>query len=76
MTNEGAGTVSIINVSTLRVLGTVRVGNQPYQVLITPDGAWAYVSNSGAQTLSIIRYQYPYLGEKPLSRARTVFLRC
>jgi YVTN family beta-propeller protein len=23
-------------------------------VLITPDGAWAYVSNSGAQTVSII----------------------
>ncbi len=37
------------------VVATVGVGNAPVGVAITPDGAFAYVTNSGSFNLSVIR---------------------
>ena len=54
MTNVGNGTVSIINSATLMVTNTIRVEAWPWQILITPDGTRAFVSNSGSGTVSVI----------------------
>ena len=40
-----SNTVSVINTSTNKVVKTVRVGNGPTAVAITPNGSDAYVAN-------------------------------
>jgi YVTN family beta-propeller protein len=45
--------VSVINTATKTVVATVLVGNFPVGVAITPDGAFAYVTN-GLDTVSVI----------------------
>ena len=42
-----SNTVSVVNTATNTVVATVPVGIQPLAVAITPDGAFAYVTNSG-----------------------------
>ncbi len=44
VTNYGDGTVSLINIATGMVSGTVPVDTHPYGVAITPDGSQAYVT--------------------------------
>ena len=46
ITNETDGTVSVINTATNTVVDTVPVGNTPYGVAVTPDGAFVYVTTS------------------------------
>ena len=38
-----------------RVVAHVKVGDQPQNVAITPDGKYVYVSNTGSGTVSVIR---------------------
>jgi YVTN family beta-propeller protein len=52
--NEGAGTVSVINVSNDTAYKTITVGTDPRGVTISPDGAYLYVTNNGANTVSKI----------------------
>ena len=55
MTNVQDVTVSIIYSGTLTVIKTIRVGNKPWNVIITNDGTMAFVSNSGRPgTVSVI----------------------
>jgi YVTN family beta-propeller protein len=54
VTNVSDDTVSVINNEQLAVVATIPVGHIPWQLTITPDGAWAYVSNSGSSSVSII----------------------
>ncbi len=52
--NAGSGTVSVIDVTTNTVVGTVTVGSGPYGVATTPGGSTAYVTNSGSNSVSVI----------------------
>ena len=42
--NSGGGTVSVIDTATNTVVATVQMQNFPCQIAITPDGAFAYVT--------------------------------
>jgi YVTN family beta-propeller protein len=42
-----SNSVAVINTATNIVSTVIRVGIQPFSVAITPDGAFAYVTNSG-----------------------------
>jgi gliding motility-associated-like protein len=52
--NETDGTVSVINTSTNTVIQTIRVGNQPKAVVVSPDGSSVYVANFDDNTISVI----------------------
>lgn len=49
-TNKGDASMSIIDPVTMKVTGKVPVGDGPHEVVLSPDGKTAYVSNYGAQT--------------------------
>ena len=38
---------------------------EPWIVAITPDGAFAYVANSGSNTVSVIATGHQYSGGRP-----------
>src|SRR5690242_105803 len=44
--NYGNGTVSIIDAATNAIVGTIVVGNNPSYIAFTPDGKYAYVTNT------------------------------
>lgn len=55
--NSSSNTVSVIDTETNTVVATVPVGDQPTGVASTPDGAFVYVTNQGANqggTVSVI----------------------
>lgn len=52
--NTGSGSVSVIDTSSVAVVGTVAVGSTPFAVGITPDGSRAYVANRGSDSISVI----------------------
>ena len=53
--NNGDGTVSVLNLSTgAPPRGLIPVESGPVDVAITPDGAFAYVTNSGSDSVSVI----------------------
>lgn len=54
VTNTGADNVSVIDLNTASVIGTVAVGDAPLKIAINPAGTRAYVTNYGSNTLSII----------------------
>lgn len=47
VTNQGSGTVSVIDLRQLRRTQDVQVGAEPYGVVITPDGREAWITLSG-----------------------------
>ena len=75
MTNVGSSTVSVINNATLSVVATIGVSKTPWHVTITPDGAWAYVSNTGNRKLSIINTSTHAVVKTLTVGAGTLFLR-
>jgi YVTN family beta-propeller protein len=57
--NRRDGTVSLVDLATKQITATIPVGEGPHEVAISPDGAWAVVSNYGptgapGATLSLI----------------------
>ena len=46
--------MSVINTDTNNVAATVTVGSKPTGVAVTPNGQYAYVTNSGGGTVSVI----------------------
>ncbi len=48
------GVVTVIDTASNEVIATVDVGNQPSAVAVSPDGTRAYVTNSGAATVSVV----------------------
>jgi YVTN family beta-propeller protein len=54
LTNSGDNTVSVIDVATNAVVGSVTVGTEPADVAIVPDGTRAYVANMGGESVSVI----------------------
>jgi YVTN family beta-propeller protein len=64
VTNGGSNNVSVINVSTnklIRTIDTVDFARGPFGVAVTPDGKFVYVANAGSfldqepRTVSVIR---------------------
>ena len=54
VTNDGDGTVSVINTATTAVTATIHVGNGPNGVTVNPAGRTAYVTIiNGASVLVI-----------------------
>jgi len=51
---NGGGSVSVLNLSANAPAGTIPVESAPVDVAITPDGAFAYVTNSGSDSVSVI----------------------
>jgi YVTN family beta-propeller protein len=56
VTNEGSGTVNVINTATNTVINTISVGSSslPRGVAFNPSGTLAYVANDGAGTVNVI----------------------
>ena len=54
--NRTAGTVSVINANTNTLVDTnpIRVGTNPEQIAVSPDGSQVYVTNSGSNSVSVI----------------------
>jgi YVTN family beta-propeller protein len=52
--DAGAKSVSVINTTTNTVVATIGVGSEPVGVIISPDGAHAYVTNAGSNSVSVI----------------------
>jgi YVTN family beta-propeller protein len=53
-TNEGSGTVSVIDTSSDNVIDTFPVGDKPRGAAITPDGKVMYVSDQPHNSLIVI----------------------
>ena len=51
--NNVAGNVSVIDTASNTVVAAVTVGNMPVAVAITPNGAFAYVTNFMDNTVSV-----------------------
>ena len=52
--NIGEDNISIVDVATLRILGTIPAGKGPTGLTFSRDGRFAYVSNQGDKTVSVI----------------------
>jgi YVTN family beta-propeller protein len=51
VTNEQAGTISQVDLTTGTVGAPIHVGSQPYAIAITPDGSTAYVADYGSSEI-------------------------
>ena len=45
--DEGANTVSVIDATSFKKIGSVAVGLGPHNVQVSPDGKWVWVTNNG-----------------------------
>ena len=54
MSSCTGGTVSVINLTTHKVIGTISVGKDPEGVGVSPAGGRVYVTNSGSNMVSVI----------------------
>ncbi|PZS26416.1 MAG: hypothetical protein DLM61_18315 [Pseudonocardiales bacterium] len=52
--NFDAGSVSMIDTNTFRVVATIPVGQHPQDIVWAPDGRFAYVVNNGSNNVSVI----------------------
>ena len=52
--NAFDGTVSIVNMASLSVIGTVNVGVEPMAVALSPNGTRLYVANSASNDLTVV----------------------
>ncbi len=51
VTNEQAGTISQVDLTTGTVGAPIHVGSEPYAIAITPDGSTAYVADYGSSEI-------------------------
>jgi YVTN family beta-propeller protein len=55
LSNLNSGRVFILNTATNQTVGSpISVGSLPVGVAVTPDGRYAYVTNNGSNTVSVI----------------------
>ncbi len=54
VTNEEAGTVSVLDRAKDRVVSTIQVGRAPRGIVLEPDTRRAFVLNGGADTITVI----------------------
>jgi YVTN family beta-propeller protein len=53
--NPGADTVSVIYTKTNKVIGKVKVGDEPQSVALDPNNRYAFVANAASGTVTVIR---------------------
>jgi phospholipase C len=54
VTDAGSNSVSVIDPVDYRVIGTIPVGELPWQIVFSPNGKNAYVSNPNSNSISVI----------------------
>jgi len=54
VSNEDAGTATVLDMSDGKAVATVKVGSEPEGVKITPDGKEAWVTSEGKGTVTVI----------------------
>jgi YVTN family beta-propeller protein len=54
ISNEGDGTLSVIDIAINAVVATVPVGALPFGVAVNPTGNFVYVTNVGSNTVSVV----------------------
>jgi YVTN family beta-propeller protein len=54
ISNGRAGTVSVIDTSSNRIIATVPVGKRPWNMALTPDGRKLYVANGRSNSVTVI----------------------
>ena len=52
--NKGDDTLMVFDIPVNTLLATVKVGSEPHEVTVTPDGRKAYVSNVGGKSVSVV----------------------
>ena len=52
--NEGAGSVSVIDLATRQVSSTVQVGGRPTRLAVAPDGSRVFVLNEGTDSVVVL----------------------
>src|SRR5262245_52660806 len=52
--NKGDDTLMVFDIPSNDSLATVKVGHEPHEVAVTPDGRKAYVSNVGDHSISVV----------------------
>lgn len=57
ISNEDAGTASILDTESGKIVSTVIVGIEPEGVTISPDGRWVYVTAETSNSVSVIDTQ-------------------
>ena len=45
--DEGASTVSVMDATSFKKIGSIPVGQGPHNVQVSPDGKWVWVTNNG-----------------------------
>jgi YVTN family beta-propeller protein len=54
VSNQGSGTVSVINAATRRVVKTITVGTEPFGCVLNPAGTRLYVANFSSESVTVI----------------------
>ena len=54
VSNEDAGTATVLDVPTGRIVATIKVGAEPEGVKVTPDGKEMWVTSEGRGTVTVI----------------------
>ena len=54
VTNRGSNTVSVLGLADGKILGRIKVGKGPMDIMLSKDGSEAYVSNYQDGTISVI----------------------
>jgi PQQ-dependent catabolism-associated beta-propeller protein len=52
--NEDAGTLTVTDIATKRLIKTLIVGIEPEGVALSPDGRWVYVTAETSNTVSVV----------------------
>jgi len=52
--NKSDGTLMVFEVPSQALLATLKVGEEPHEVIVTPDGRKAYVSNVKSRSVSVV----------------------
>lgn len=52
--NKAGDALSILNTGSLKVDQTIRIGRNPHEVAVAPDGSKAVVPNAGENTVSVV----------------------
>ena len=54
VTNQGSGTVSVIDAATRTVVKTIEVGTEPFGCALKPDGSRLFVANFSSESVFVI----------------------
>jgi len=55
VTNPASNTITVLNIDDRRLVAVVQVGQEPREILISPDAQYALVLNEGSGDLAVIR---------------------